>query len=101
LTPTTKIFERIKEFKNSIILIGFKAECNVNNDLLINRAYDLLKSANADLVIANDVCKNGSGFHSETNEVIIIDKNKNSTYEKLAQKRYIGNKILDKIIEIS
>ncbi len=97
LTPTTKIFENIKKMKKDIFLIGFKAEYNVNKTILVNRAYELLKSADADFVVANDVGKKGRGFDVETNEVFIVSKNKAAKHVNLADKRAIGNKILDKI----
>jgi len=52
LTPTTKILENIKNIKKNIFLIGFKAEYNVSEKELVKRAYGLLKSANADLIVA-------------------------------------------------
>ncbi len=97
LTPTTKIFENIKKIKKNIVLVGFKAEYNVNEKILIDRAYELLKSANADFVVANDVGKKGRGFDAETNEVFIVDKNKKIGHIDLANKRVVGNEILDKI----
>jgi len=100
LTPTTKIFERIKKIKKNIFLVGFKAEYKVSDKELIDRAYWLLKSANADLVVANDVGKSQRGFDTETNEVFIVDKNKKVKHLKLADKRIIGNSILDEIREL-
>lgn len=99
LTPTTKIFENIKKIKKSVILVGFKAEYNVSEKILVERAYELLKNADADFVVANDVGKKGRGFDVETNEVFIVDKNKKASHLNLADKRFIGNKILDKILE--
>jgi len=97
LTPTTKIFEKIKSLNKNIFLVGFKAEYNVSEEDLINRSYDLLKSADADLIVANDIGKANTGFDVETNKVIIIDKEKNINNLKLADKRVIGNKVLDEI----
>ena len=97
LEPTTKIFEKVKKMKKDIFLIGFKAEFKVNKKELINRAYQLLKDANADLVIANDVGKKGRGFDTDTNEVFIVDKKKRVKHLKLADKHVIANKILDMI----
>ena len=95
LEPTTKIFEKIKKIKKNIFLIGFKAEYKVNEKVLVNRAYELLKSANADLVIANEVGKKEMGFETETNEVFVVDNRKKVKHLKLADKRVIGNQILD------
>ena len=100
LTPTTKIFERIKKLKRNILLVGFKAEYKVSKKELVNRAYWLLKSANADIVVANDVGKPQRGFDAETNEVFIVDKNKRIKHLSLAYKRVIGNKILDEVRKI-
>jgi phosphopantothenoylcysteine decarboxylase / phosphopantothenate---cysteine ligase len=97
LTPTTKIFENIKKINKNTLLIGFKAEYNVSKKVLVDRAYGLLKSANADFVVANDVGKKERGFDTETNEVYIVNKKKKVKHLNLADKRVIGNKILDEI----
>ncbi|MDP6139526.1 MAG: phosphopantothenoylcysteine decarboxylase, partial [Candidatus Woesearchaeota archaeon] len=95
LTPTTKIFENIKNLNKKISLIGFKAEYRVSSKELVNRAYELLKSANADFVVANDIGKKERGFDTETNEVFVVDKHKKTKHLNLANKRIVGNKILD------
>jgi len=97
LEPTTKIFEKIKGLNKNIFLIGFKAEYKVNEKELVNRAYNLLKDSNADLVVANDVSKKGRGFDTETNEVFVVDKKNKVKHLRLADKRVIGNEILDEI----
>ena len=97
LSPTTKIFEKIKKIKKNIFLIGFKAEYKVSRKSLIDRAHALLRDADADLVVANDVGKEGRGFDYETNEVFIVDKKRKEKHLNLADKRVIGNKILDMI----
>ncbi|MBI2654379.1 bifunctional phosphopantothenoylcysteine decarboxylase/phosphopantothenate--cysteine ligase CoaBC [Candidatus Woesearchaeota archaeon] len=99
LTPTTKIFERLKKLNKRIFLVGFKAEYNVSKNDLTNSAFNLLKSADADLVVANDVGKTNMGFDVDTNEVFVVDKNKNFLHIKLADKRIIADKILDVIVE--
>lgn len=101
LTPTTKIFENIKKINDDILLVGFKAEYNVSEKVLVGRSCELLKSADADLVVANDVGKEGRGFDTETNEVFVVDKNKGVNHLKLADKRVIGSKILDHILHLS
>ena len=97
LTPTTKIFENIKKLNKNILLVGFKAEYNVSEKILVERAYELLKSADAELVVANDVGKKGRGFDVETNEAFVVDKNKKVAHLGLADKRAIGNGILNEI----
>lgn len=97
LTPTTKIFDKIKELNKNIFLVGFKAEHNISQEELIERSFKRLKKANADLIIANDVGKKDRGFNVDTNEVSVIDKENQVKIIKLANKRIISNKVLDEI----
>ncbi len=97
LTPTTKIFEKLKKLNKKIFLVGFKAEYNLTNNKLIESAYDILKKSNADLIVANDVGKKCRGFEVDTNEVFIVDKIKNIKHVGLADKRIVADRILDSI----
>ncbi len=97
LTPTTKIFDKIKDMKKDIFLVGFKAECNLSERKLIDRAHKRLLQGKGDLVIANDVGKKDRGFYVENNEVFIIDKEKNVKKIELCSKRIIAGKVLDEI----
>ena len=97
LTPTTKILENIKSIKKDIFLVGFKAEYDVDEKVLVERAFGLLQSADADLIVANDVGKEKRGFDVETNEVFIVDKEKNTEQVGLSDKKTVSNKILDSI----
>ena len=98
LTPTAKIFERIKKFGRQIFLVGFKAEHKVSKNVLLKRAYDILKKADADLVVANDVGRKGRGFDAGTNEVFVVDKDRNVRHIGLADKRVVADKLIDIII---
>jgi len=98
LTPTTKIFEKLKKFDKRIFLVGFKAEYKVSREKLINRAYQLLKSADADLVVANDVGRAQRGFDVDTNEVFVVDRNRKAEHIVLADKRVIADRLLDLIV---
>ncbi|MBI3035793.1 bifunctional phosphopantothenoylcysteine decarboxylase/phosphopantothenate--cysteine ligase CoaBC [Candidatus Woesearchaeota archaeon] len=95
LAPTTKIFENIKKIKKDVFLVGFKAEHNIPEKNLIDSAYYILKKANADLVVANDVGKRQRGFDVDTNEVFVVDKNKEVQHIGLADKRVVADRILD------
>ncbi len=97
LTPTTKIFERLKKINNKIFLAGFKAEYDVSDRVLIGRAYELLKRADADIVVANDVGRKGAGFDVDTNEAFVVGKDRKVEHIKLADKNIVGGAILDAI----
>ena len=98
LTPTTKILEKIKKLKKKIFLVGFKAEYNFSKNKLVKSAYNLLKSSNSDLIVANDVGRENAGFDVDTNEVFIVDAKRKVEHIELSDKRVVADRILDKII---
>ena len=99
LTPTTKILENLKKLNKKIFLAGFKAEYNFSRNALIISAYNLLKSADADLIVANDIGGKNAGFDVDTNEVFVVDKNKKVRHIGLNDKRVVADMLLDIIIK--
>lgn len=73
-------------------VIGFAAE---TNDLLVNAKKKLINKK-LDMIVANDVSKEGAGFNTETNIITII---KNDYIENLEKdtKYNLAHKILDRI----
>ncbi|MEZ0270003.1 MAG: bifunctional phosphopantothenoylcysteine decarboxylase/phosphopantothenate--cysteine ligase CoaBC [Nitrososphaeraceae archaeon] len=94
LVPTTKIVDKIKQFDNKIFLVAFKAEYGISKELLVKRALDKLNECNGDLIVANDVSRKGCDFGSDTNEVYIIDKEKNVIHIPLESKKEIARNLL-------
>ena len=94
LVPTAKIVDRLKEFDKKIFLVAFKAEYDISKELLIKKAFDKLKECNGDLIVANDVSRQGCDFGSDTNEVYIIDKDKNIIHIPLKSKREIARNLV-------
>ena len=94
LVPTAKIVDRLKEFDKKIFLVVFKAEYDISEELLIKKAFDKLRECNGDLIVANDVSKRGCDFGSDTNDVYIIDKEKNITHVPLKSKREIARNLV-------
>jgi phosphopantothenoylcysteine decarboxylase/phosphopantothenate--cysteine ligase len=88
------ILSEIKEGK--FIKVGFKAE----TQNLVDNAKDKLYKTNLDLIVANDVTKEGSGFGTDTNEVTIINKKGESEQLPLMSKRDVADKILDRIVKL-
>jgi len=97
LKPLPKVVENVKKIDPEIYLVGFKAEYNLSDDELIKRAHDRLKGAGMDLIVANDVARDKTGFGTDTNEVFIIDAEKDVDHILLTDKYSIAFKILDKI----
>ncbi|MDH5786789.1 MAG: bifunctional phosphopantothenoylcysteine decarboxylase/phosphopantothenate--cysteine ligase CoaBC [Candidatus Bathyarchaeota archaeon] len=99
LKPTKKIIDQVKKVSPNTFLVAFRAEYKLPKKKLIESAYKRLLEAQADLVVVNDIGKKGAGFGTETNEVLIIDKEKKVTHVPLASKREVAKKILDVVNE--
>ena len=97
LKPLPKIVEKVKEVDPEIYLVGFKAEYGVSDEELIDRAYKRLRNAQMDMIVANDVSREGVGFGTNTNEVFIIDDTRTVTHLGLMSKREIAKSIIDYI----
>ncbi len=98
LKPLPKIVEEVKKIAPRVFLVGFKAEYNVSDDTLIERAYKRLLEADMDLIVANDVSREGVGFAVDTNEVYVIDREKEVVHIPKAPKMIVARKILDILI---
>lgn len=74
-------------------IVGFAAE----TEELEARAREKLAHKKLDLVVANDVTRNGSGFGTDTNEVILLAKGGSPETLPLLSKREVAERILDRI----
>jgi phosphopantothenoylcysteine decarboxylase/phosphopantothenate--cysteine ligase len=68
LVPNPDILRTLGERKGRHILVGFAAE---TQELLAN-AQAKLREKNLDLIAANDVSQEGSGFRTDTNRVTLL-----------------------------
>ncbi len=98
LKRTPKIVDYVRSSDKDIFLVGFKAEYDVSNEELIERSYDRLKTVDMDMIVANDVSREGVGFGTPTNEVFIIFKEKKVEHIPLRDKLEVAHKILDSIL---
>ncbi len=69
LQPTPKLLERFRKGTKKV-LVGFKAEAGVSGADLKARAMSLVKEADVDLVVANDISK----VKGDTTSVTIFDR---------------------------
>ncbi|MGC1932196.1 MAG: bifunctional phosphopantothenoylcysteine decarboxylase/phosphopantothenate--cysteine ligase CoaBC [Candidatus Nitrosopolaris sp.] len=101
LLPTAKIIDQVKHINrnNKLFLVAFKAEHNVSDSYLINKAFQKLQECDGDLIIANDLGRKGCGTGSDKNEVFIIDRQKKVIHLPLQDKQQIARKILDSIAD--
>jgi phosphopantothenoylcysteine decarboxylase / phosphopantothenate---cysteine ligase len=101
LLPTAKIINQVKHNSrnDNLFLVAFKAEHQVSDSYLINKAFQKLQECDADLVIANDLGRAGCETGSDRNEVFIIDKEKKVIHLPLQYKQQIAKRILDLIAD--
>jgi phosphopantothenoylcysteine decarboxylase/phosphopantothenate--cysteine ligase len=96
LKPNPKIINQIKQKNPDIFLVGFKAEYNVSENELIELAKKQIVNSDSDLVVANDVSIDGSGFGSDENKVILVDHEVQKI--PLTSKKEIAKILWDKIL---
>ena len=97
LSPTRKIINKIKHTSKQTFLVGFKAEYNVSDTNIIERAYKKLKECKGDLIVANDIGRKDSEIGSDNNEVFVIDKHKNVLHLPPQNKLSIARNLLNVI----
>ncbi len=101
--PTSLQLERTPDILLELVrtpgrrfLVGFAAE----TDNVRQNAVTKLKDKKLDMIVANDLAKTGAGFGSDTNAVIIIDRNGTELELPVMPKSAIAERILDKIVEL-
>ena len=99
LKAAPKLVEYVKRLSPKSFLVAFKAVYRLSVDGLIEEGYRKLTEADADLIVVNDVGKAGSGFMVDTNEVYIIDKDKNVIHVPLSPKMIVAEKIWDFVVK--
>jgi phosphopantothenoylcysteine decarboxylase/phosphopantothenate--cysteine ligase len=96
LQRTTDILKGLGAAKGERLLVGFAAETNE----VRGYAKDKLLKKNLDLIVANDVGREGSGFASENNAALLIDRSGGEQEVPLVSKRELAERILDKVVEL-
>lgn len=96
LEPTEDILEELgKSRREGQVLVGFAAEV----EDLEGRAREKLESKSLDLIMANLVGVDDSGFDVETSRGVMIDRLGNLEELPLSTKRDLASRILDAISE--
>lgn len=76
LVPAPRMLDEARELVPQAYLIGFKAEHGVSDEQLVQIAIQKLQENKLDMVVANDVAKEGAGFGTEFNEVWVVTRSK-------------------------
>jgi phosphopantothenoylcysteine decarboxylase / phosphopantothenate---cysteine ligase len=96
LEPNPDILKELSQRKDRKLLVGFAAETgNLNAN-----AEKKLREKNLDMIVANDVTKEGSGFDGDTNIVTIFDRRGASRSLPLMSKDNVAEQIFDHLLTL-
>jgi phosphopantothenoylcysteine decarboxylase/phosphopantothenate--cysteine ligase len=93
LEPTVDILDSIKDLP--LVKVGFAAETRE----LVEAAREKLQRKRLDLIVGNDVTAEGSGFGSDTNQVVLIAA-QSAEQLPLMPKSEVAARILDRVGEL-
>ena len=83
----------LKSAKGNFVRVGFAAE----SENLVENAKAKVDSKKLDLIAANDITADGSGFGSDTNKVTLINRDLSVEELPLLSKYDVSNRILDRV----
>ena len=93
--PTSDVLQGVHEMTPRPLLVGFAAETG-SLDHVVEKA----RSKGVDLLVANDVTKEGSGFGSDTNEVRFVRGDGSVTDHELMSKHDVAEEIWDEVLRL-
>ena len=93
LARTTDILDTVR---GNFLRVGFAAE----SENLVANATDKAIRKSLDLIVANDITDSDSGFGSDTNKVVLIDRELNVEELPLLTKYEVGQRILDRVRDL-
>jgi phosphopantothenoylcysteine decarboxylase/phosphopantothenate--cysteine ligase len=96
LDPTPDILAELGRKKGDRLLIGFAAE----TENLVQSARAKLQSKNCDMVVANLVNQDGTGFEADQNEVVLVLTTGETIPIDRAPKREIADRIFDQVLKL-
>jgi phosphopantothenoylcysteine decarboxylase / phosphopantothenate---cysteine ligase len=94
LEPNPDILKELGAQKNGKLVVGFAAE----TEELTTNATKKLRAKNLDMIVANDVTQEGSGFDGDTNIATIIDRSGASFSLPLMSKSELADRIYDHLV---
>ncbi len=97
LVPNPDLLGQLAHDFPDVVSVGFAAE---TQDLLEN-ARGKLERKGIDLIVANDVSEEGSGFGTDTNRVTLLFRSGDASALPLMSKREVADRVLDAALEIA
>ena len=95
LEPTPDILSGVAALEQRPFLVGFAAETGS-----LEGAAAKAQTKGVDLIVGNDVIRTGSGFGSDTNEVVVITPNGVEDHWPLLSKAAVASRLWDRIVEM-
>jgi len=96
LRKTPDILSKVSQNRpDGMIVVGFAAETND----VVGYARSKMQKKGLDMVVANDITKDGAGFNTDTNIATIISR-RGDTELPLMSKRELADRILDEVLSI-
>jgi phosphopantothenoylcysteine decarboxylase/phosphopantothenate--cysteine ligase len=92
LVRTPDILRSLGQAKAARVLVGFAAE----TEHVLDNARRKLREKNLDLIVANDVSGDGTGFGSEDNVAVLIDAQGETELPRMS-KRELAERIWDRV----
>jgi phosphopantothenoylcysteine decarboxylase / phosphopantothenate---cysteine ligase len=96
LERTEDILAALGRAKGGYVLVGFAAE----TDDLVENARKKLEAKNVDLIVANDVTREGAGFDATTNAATLLFRDGRRVDLDTMTKREMADRILDEAIAL-
>jgi len=96
LDPTLDILAELGRKKGDRLLIGFAAETQD----LVESARRKLESKNCDMIVANLVNQEATGFEADENEVVLVLSTGETIPLSRAPKRVIADRIFDQVLKL-
>lgn len=96
LKPNPDILRELGMRKNGQILIGFAAE----TEALVANAKKKLREKNLDLIVANNVAEEGSGFDGDTNAATLLDRKGTVQPLPLMTKDELADRVYDYLLAL-
>lgn len=95
LVPNPDVLASLTKRRVHQVMVGFAAE----SENLLQNASHKLDQKELDLIIANDISRQDTGFASDTNQVVLLGKNFKRELDLLS-KEETAHRIMDTLVEI-
>jgi phosphopantothenoylcysteine decarboxylase/phosphopantothenate--cysteine ligase len=95
LAPNPDILASVVAREQAPLVVGFAAETGD-----VPRAVAKAKRKGVDLLVYNDVSEPGSGFGTDTNRIVLIDREGTTDAWPVMSKSEVPSRLLDRVMEV-